>query len=104
MLFLTYWELNENMSDQDRLQVAQKLTSSGLFPPEGVNIIRWDATPDAWGTLLFEADNAEDAFRVVDLWRAAGTGFFKTTKTSPAIPVQDVIPLSAEIQQRLGSS
>jgi hypothetical protein len=35
MLFLTYWELSESMSVEERLQVAQKLTSSGLFPPRG---------------------------------------------------------------------
>ena len=55
MLFLTYWELNEGMSVEERQQVAQKLTSSGLFPPKGVNIIRWDGTPDGWGILVAEA-------------------------------------------------
>ncbi len=40
MLFLTYWELNENMSNAERLQVANKLMGAGLFPPEGVNMIR----------------------------------------------------------------
>lgn len=47
MLFLTYWELNENVPEQERSHAAQKITSSGLFPPEGVKIIRWDGTPDA---------------------------------------------------------
>ncbi len=28
MLFVTYWELNENMSVEQRLEVAQKLTDS----------------------------------------------------------------------------
>ena len=103
MLFLTYWELNENMSDEQRLGIAQKLTSSGLFPPKGVNILRWDGTPDNWGIVLLEADNAADAFRTIDVWRAAGAGFFKTTKTSPALPIQELIPVAAEIQQALGS-
>ena len=47
MLFLTYWELNEGMSVEERQQVAQKLMSAGLFPPRDVNILRWDATPMA---------------------------------------------------------
>ena len=104
MLFMTYWELNENMAEQERLQVAQKLTSSGLFPPAGVNILRWDGTPDGWGILLMEADRAEDAYRVVELWRAAGAGFFKSTRTAPALPIQHVIPLAGDIQQALASS
>ena len=104
MLFLTYWELNENMSNAERLQVAEKLTSSGLFPPEGVNIIRWDGTPDAWGIVLLEADTAADAFRTIDLWRAAGAGFFKLTKTAPAMPIQDLIPIEAEILNALSTT
>ena len=104
MLFLTYWELNENMPEAERLQVADKLMSAGLFPPTGVNIIRFDGTPDAWGIILLEADNAADAFRAVDVWRAAGAGFFKLTKTAPAMPIQDLIPIAAEMQKALGSA
>ena len=104
MLFITYWELNENMSDSERLSIADKLNSSGLFPPKGVNIIRWDGTPDAWGTILLEADSAADVFRAIDVWRAAGAGFFKFTKTAPVLPVEELIPIAAEMQQALGSS
>jgi len=101
MQFLVYWELNENMSDADRLQVAQKLTGSGLFPPKGVNIVRWDSIPDLWGTLVLEADNEADVFRALALWRAAGAGFFKVTNTAPTLPVQEVMPIVGEIHQAL---
>ena len=40
MLFITYWELNESMSAAQQLQVAQKLTTSGLFPPKGGSMLR----------------------------------------------------------------
>ena len=104
MLFMTYWELNEDMPDQERTQVAEKLTGSGLFPPKGVNILRWDGTPDLWGTVLFEADTAAAAFRAIALWRAAGPGFFKVTKTAPVLSVQEIIPLTGEIQSALSSA
>ena len=104
MQFLAYWELNENMSDADRLQVAQKLTGSGLFPPKGVNIVRWDATPDLWGTLVLETDSEADVFHALALWRAAGAGFFKMTKTAPTLPVQEVIPIVGEIHQAVGNA
>ena len=104
MLFVTYWELNENMSTRERLQIAEKLTSSGLFPAEGVNVLRWDGTPDGWGILILEAERAEDAFRAVELWRAAGAGFFKSTRTAPALPIEQIIPVAAEVLKAVGAS
>jgi hypothetical protein len=103
MLFLTYWELNENMSDAERAQVAQKLTSSGLFPPPGVNIIRWDATPDGWGILLAEAESVADINRGIGMWRVAGAGFFKSTRTAPAQPVTEALAQTGELLQALAS-
>ena len=93
---------NQNMDDVQRIQVAQKLTQGGLFPPTGVNIVRWDATPDLWGTLVLEADSEADVFRAIGLWRAAGAGFFKVTKTAPVLPVQEAIPIMAAIHEAVG--
>ncbi len=80
-----------------------KVTSSALFPPAGVNVLRWDGTPDGWGILVMEADRAEDVFPAIDQWRVAGAGFFKTTRTAPALPLQQVLPLSQEILTALGA-
>lgn len=104
MLFLTYWELNENMPAAERLQVAQRLMSSGLFPPKGVNLIRFDVTPDAWGILIYEAENAADVDRAIYIWRAAGAGFFKSTKTSSAMPIQEHAPVVAELLKAVASA
>lgn len=103
MLFLTYWELNENMPVEDRLKIAQKLTSGGFVPPKGVKIIRWDQTPDAWGILLAEADSAADVIHTIDMWRAAGAGFFKMTKTAPAMAITDLMPKAAEMLASLSA-
>lgn len=103
MLFLTYWELNEDMSVEERQHVAQKLTTSGLFPPKGVNIIRWDATPDGWGILIAEAESVANISDAVNMWRAAGAGFFKSTRTAPAEPVQEALPRNGELLKALGS-
>ena len=102
MLFLTYWELNENMPEGQRLEFAQKLTSSELFPPKGVNIIRWDVTPDGWGILLTEAESAADVIRSLDIWRMAEGGFFKSTKTAPAMPIEESMALAEELKKALG--
>jgi hypothetical protein len=103
MLFLTYWELNEGMSVEERQQVAQKLMSAGLFPPKEVNILRWDATPDGWGILLAEANSAADIDRALTMWRAAGTGFFKSTRTASAQPVQEALAQTGELLKALAA-
>ena len=104
MLLVTYWEFNENMSEAERQQIAQKRVSSGVFPSESVNIIRWDVTPDGWGICVLEAETGDAAMRSVAVWRASGAGFFKSTKTSPAMPVQEGMSLPGEILNVLAST
>lgn len=101
MLFVTYWELNEDMSVEERQEIAERLTSSGLFPPKGVDILRWDGTPDGWGILVAEAESAADITDALAIWRAAGAGFFKSTRTAPAQPIRDGIARQAELLKAL---
>ena len=104
MLYVMYWELNENMPKEELLQVAQKLTSTGIFPPKGVNVVRWDVTPDGWGISIIEAEKAWDVFSAIGMWRSMKPGFFKMTKVSPAMPVKEVLPLEGELLKRLASA
>ncbi len=101
MQFITYFELNENMAESDRQAAAGKIMASGLFPPEGVEIIRWDSTPDLWGTLVFEADSVEKVVEAIGQWRIAAAGFFKSTKTAPVMPVQEILPLIGGMVEKL---
>ena len=103
MLFITYWELNENMPEPERLRIAEQMTSSGLFPPAGITLLRWDGTPDGWGVLIMEAERAEDVHRALELWRAAGAGFFKATRTAPALPIQQLLPVASEALKAVGA-
>lgn len=91
MLFVTYFELNENTPVEERLAAVRKTASTGLFPSREVNILRWDGTPDGWGILVAEAASAAAIVQAIDVWRAACPGFFKTTKTAPAIPIQEEV-------------
>lgn len=97
MLFLCYWQLNENIPVIDHLKVGKLLTESGLYPPPGIEIIRFDMTPDYWGITVFTAESAEAAFAVIDIWRVAGAGIFKKVKVSPALPVKDASALGAKL-------
>jgi len=101
MLFLTYWELNENMSEQARTQIVQKLMSTGLYPPKGFKILRFDVTPDAWGIVVAEADSAADVMLANNLWRMAGAGFFKCTKTAPAMPIEEAMQAAGPVLKAL---
>jgi hypothetical protein len=104
MLFITYWELNEDLSVAERMEGAQQLMSAGLFPQEDVNTIRWDITPDGWGVTIFEADNEAAVSRSLNMWRQASPGLFTFTKTSTARPVQEEMETGGELVHRLASS
>ena len=96
MLCMMYWELNEDMPTEERLGIAGKLMESGMFPPEGANVVGWWGTPDNWGILLVEAENEAAAFDSLNSWRMAGAGFFTFTKTAPAMKIEDSIAHGVE--------
>ena len=91
MLFITHWKVNEAISAEEVLQIGQTLTDEGLFPPDGVTLHRWDATPDGWGVCVWEADEYAALNRGLGVWRASASDvpFFEETTTAPAIPVED---------------
>lgn len=102
MLFLTYWKINEGISARKTNEIASTLTQEGLFPPDGAEVIRWDATPDGWGIVLWEADEYGAVNTGLNMWRAAAgeTAFFEETRTAPAAPVEEVIPeMTAMLEQ-----
>lgn len=102
MLFLSYWELNESMPAEQRMQITRKITSGGIMP-KGVEILRWDITPDGWGITLLEAKSAADIDAAVAIWRMAGPGFFKSTRTAPAQPIQEAMSKYGDLLNSLAS-
>ena len=104
MLFMMYWELNEDMPSDERLAIAANLMESGMFPPEGANVVGWWGTPDNWGILLVEAENEEAAFDSLNLWRNAGAGFFTFTKTAPAMKIEDSVKHGLEMLAKMAQA
>ena len=104
MLFVSYWEIDENASVKERFAAASKLASSGLFPPPNVKILRWDMTPDWWGIMVLEADNPADVASALDVWRVAFDGFFRVTKTSSAMPVAESFPYMTKLLESWDSA
>jgi len=101
MLVMMYWELNEDMPSEERLEIAGNLMGSGMFPPEGANVVGWWGTPDNWGILLVEAETAEAAFDSLNLWRNSGAGFFTFTKSAPAMKIEDSVAHGVELLKKM---
>lgn len=103
MLFLTHWKLNEDLSQRKTNDIAVRLTEDGLFPPEDVELVRWDGTPDGWGIVLWEAESFESINNAINMWRAAAddTAFFESTTTAPAAPIAEIVPQQAAFLDRL---
>lgn len=47
--------------------------------------------------LIAEADSAAEYFKALNMWRIEGTEFFKSTKTAPALPVQEAMATAEEM-------
>ena len=101
MLVMMYWELNEDMPSEERLEIAGGLMQSGMFPPEGANVVGWWGTPDNWGILLVEAENEAAAFDSLNMWRTAGAGFFTFTKSAPAMKIEDSVAHGIELMKKM---
>ena len=101
MLFLCYWEISENMPTMQHIGVAKMLTEAGLFPPPGVEMIRFDKTPGNWGVTVFKADSVEAAASLIGMWRMAAPGFFKKVKMSPAMPVKESAGLGVKLYKSI---
>ncbi len=102
MLLMCYYEFNEDVPAAEHLRVAQKIASLGVFPSKNVKMLRWDFAVDLWGIMLFEADSVADVERHLNIWRVAGAGIFKMTKTAPAMPVEELAQHAAEMLKLVG--
>ena len=99
MLFLTYYELNDNVDPTLIGELVQKFMSKKLFPTEGVKIINFLLTPENWGIVISEDDSEEAMFRDVNMWRIAMPGIFKTIKAAVAMEAAKVIPLLLKLSK-----
>jgi len=102
MLFITYWELNEDFDPSNLAEVAQKVISKKLYPTEGVNQIGWYAsTGDFWGITITEAVSEEQLVKDTNVWRMAKPGLFKFIKTSPAMELAKALPILIKLKKQL---
>jgi len=100
MLFLSYWELNENFTPKDIVKLAGELMQKGVYPVEGTKIIGWyTAAGDVptWGVTIYEAENVDQVLKGVAVWTNAKPGFFKVVRVSPAMAAEDAMRVVMEM-------
>ncbi|MFX1489776.1 MAG: DUF3303 domain-containing protein [Promethearchaeota archaeon] len=102
MLFITYFELNEDFDPAGLADMAQKILTKKLYPTEGVKQIGWYiSTGDFWGISISEAENEEQLVKDTNVWRIAKPGVFKSIKTSPAMELTKTIPILVKLKKQL---
>lgn len=104
VLFITYYELSNDVESGEILEAGERLMEEGMWPPEGMEIIRWDAAVDPWGVTIAEADDFETMYRAQAMWEALVPGMFEEIKTAPAAPVEEVMEEGGALLEELSSA
>jgi len=99
MLFLSYWELNENITPKDVAELAAKLMEKNLWPPEGTEILGFYTTTEVpiWGITIEEAKSVESILKGAAAWTNEKPGIFKVLRVSPAMSAEDAIRIIMEM-------
>ena len=100
MLFLSYWELNENLSPKDVVKVGTGLLEKNLWPVKGVKMLGWYVAAGevpTWGITIEEAKTVEQVMKGVAVWTNAKPGLFKVVKVSPAMTAEEAMRVVMEM-------
>ena len=102
MIFISYWELNDNFDPTEMTAVAQSLISKKVWPVEGMKEIGWYvSTSDFWGITIVEAETEEQMVEMAAMWRIAKPGIFKLVKTTPAMEIVKMLPVIMKLGQKI---
>ncbi len=100
MLFLSYWELNENFSPKDIVEAAAEILEKKVWPVKGVKILGWYVAAGevpTWGVTIEEAETEEQVLKGIAVWTNAKPGIFKVVKVSPAMTSEEAIRVVLEM-------
>ena len=102
MIFIAYWELNNDFDPSELAGVAQTLISKKLWPVEGMKEIAWYvSTSDNWGITIVEAETEEQIVEMTGMWRIAKPGIFKLVKTTPAMEIVKIVPALMKLAKKI---
>lgn len=103
MLFVTYYELSNDVAFEEILEAGNRLVEEGRWPPDGMEVLRWDGTVNNWGITVAEADDFETAYRAQAMWEALVPGMFEEIKTVPAAPVEEIMEEGGKVLEELSA-
>ena len=103
MLFITYYELSNDVEFDEVFEAGERLMEEEMWPPEGMDVIRWDGSVDKWGVTIAEADDFETVYRAQAMWETLVPGMFEEIKTAPAAPVEDIMAEGGALMEELSS-
>lgn len=103
-MFITYYELGNDVALDEILEAGNRLMEEGMWPPEGMEVIRWDATVNRWGVTIAEADDFETIYRAQAMWEALVPGMFEEITTVPAAPVEEIMAEGGQLLEELPPS
>jgi hypothetical protein len=102
MIFISYWELNDNFDPTELTEIAQSLISKKVWPVEGMKEIAWYvSTSDNWGITIAEAETEEQMVEMAGMWRIAKPGIFKLVKTTPAMEIVKMLPVIMKLGKKI---
>ncbi len=102
MLFISYWEINQDFDPSELSEIAQNLISKKIYPSEGIKEIGfYMSLSDLWGITIEEADSEEALIRNTQMWRIAKPGMIKFIKSSPAMEVTKLLPIVMKLKKEM---
>ena len=102
MLIITYYELNPNLDPTKITEAALTIIKKGMLQQEGITEIgSYISTSDYWGITIVEAENEEASVRQANMWRVLMPGMFTVMKSSPAMKMEEVLPIIMGLKKKL---
>jgi hypothetical protein len=102
MLFVIYFEFNENKDPAEILDAFQKIQDAKIAEMhEKWDVKGWYVTPDYWGVAIVDTDSVQVHLRSANSWRLALPDIFKLFKTAIAAEVEQYAPNLAKLIRKL---
>ena len=99
LLFLGYWELDENIGPKKAAELFAEALQKGVWPAKGIKVVSHYVSVDVpvWGVLTYEADNPEQIMKNIAVLRLTKPSFFKKVIVSPAMKAEEAVSVLMEM-------
>ncbi len=103
MLFLMYFDLNENATPEDIMKGAAVLQKANI-QLEGTETKTWLVTPEYWGIAIVECSDETTLSHGINMWSQASPGIYKQIRYSIALNVEKYAPKLMELIAKINKA